>query len=171
MHGRAGLPLEAGHPHHVVQVRVCQPDRDRGDVERRDPVGDEIRLLPGVDDRAGAACLVHDDVAVLGELAVGDRNDLHDATEARSFSRSAATYFSTAIAAVVASPTAVVIWRGSWLRTSPAANRPGREGIMRDRKSKRLNSSHPVISYALFCLKKKKKNSLPSRQFHDRSTG
>src|SRR5256885_7379920 len=27
-----------------------------------------------------------------------------------------------------------------------------------DRKSTRLNSSHPVISYAVFCLEKKKKN-------------
>src|SRR5260221_4478231 len=29
--------------------------------------------------------------------------------------------------------------------------------IHRDRKSTRLNSSHTVISYAVFCLKKKKK--------------
>src|SRR5438132_7079426 len=29
----------------------------------------------------------------------------------------------------------------------------------RDRKSTRLNSSHTVISYAVFCLKKKKKTS------------
>src|SRR5438034_9731282 len=29
----------------------------------------------------------------------------------------------------------------------------------RDRKSTRLNSSHTVISYAVFCLKKKKKNT------------
>src|SRR2546429_6052579 len=29
----------------------------------------------------------------------------------------------------------------------------------RDRKSTRLNSSHGYISYAVFCLKKKKKNS------------
>src|SRR2546426_3949115 len=29
---------------------------------------------------------------------------------------------------------------------------------VRDRKSTRLNSSHLVISYAVFCLKKKKKN-------------
>src|SRR5690348_17822970 len=28
-----------------------------------------------------------------------------------------------------------------------------------DRKSTRLNSSHPSISYAVFCLKKKKKNT------------
>src|SRR5437588_4936821 len=28
---------------------------------------------------------------------------------------------------------------------------------LRDRKSTRLNSSHTVISYAVFCLKKKKK--------------
>src|SRR5256885_6578232 len=30
---------------------------------------------------------------------------------------------------------------------------------LRDRKSTRLNSSHLVISYAVFCLKKKKKRS------------
>src|SRR5256885_10463943 len=29
-------------------------------------------------------------------------------------------------------------------------------GLRRDRKSTRLNSSHLVISYAVFCLKKKK---------------
>src|SRR5256885_3764602 len=34
-----------------------------------------------------------------------------------------------------------------------------RLGIFRDRKSTRLNSSHLVISYAVFCLKKKKRNS------------
>src|SRR5690348_17900148 len=32
-----------------------------------------------------------------------------------------------------------------------------RTAIARDRKSTRLNSSHPSISYAVFCLKKKKK--------------
>src|SRR2546422_3037554 len=42
---------------------------------------------------------------------------------------------------------------------------PGREAAIRDdrnipldRKSTRLNSSHGYISYAVFCLKKKKKN-------------
>src|SRR5256885_13899942 len=33
------------------------------------------------------------------------------------------------------------------------------EGRRRDRKSTRLNSSHLVISYAVFCLKKKKTRS------------
>src|SRR5256885_4149235 len=33
-----------------------------------------------------------------------------------------------------------------------------RKSSSRDRKSTRLNSSHLVISYAVFCLKKKKKN-------------
>src|SRR3989454_1539324 len=33
----------------------------------------------------------------------------------------------------------------------------------RDRKSTRLNSSHLVISYAVFCLKKKKKNKNTER--------
>src|SRR5438477_6622232 len=37
-----------------------------------------------------------------------------------------------------------------------------------DRKSTRLNSSHMSISYAVFCLKKKKLTSLwPSQDFHD----
>src|SRR5437879_8139480 len=33
----------------------------------------------------------------------------------------------------------------------------------RDRKSTRLNSSHRCISYAVFCLKKKKKNTKENR--------
>src|SRR5438132_9594463 len=33
-----------------------------------------------------------------------------------------------------------------------------------DRKSTRLNSSHTVISYAVFCLKKKKKQKQPRRR-------
>src|SRR5690348_18096649 len=32
----------------------------------------------------------------------------------------------------------------------------GADALDRDRKSTRLNSSHPSISYAVFCLKKKK---------------
>src|SRR2546426_6581931 len=36
----------------------------------------------------------------------------------------------------------------------PCSTRPA----ARDRKSTRLNSSHLVISYAVFCLKKKKKD-------------
>src|SRR5688572_32375010 len=42
-----------------------------------------------------------------------------------------------------------------------AKARPGRHhvGVVgADRKSTRLNSSHSQISYAVFCLKKKKKN-------------
>src|SRR2546430_9180262 len=34
------------------------------------------------------------------------------------------------------------------------------ERLERDRKSTRLNSSHSQISYAVFCLKKKKQNQL-----------
>src|SRR5258708_18291329 len=34
--------------------------------------------------------------------------------------------------------------------------------LSRDRKSTRLNSSHQIISYAVFCLKKKKKNDHPT---------
>src|SRR6266481_7049383 len=39
------------------------------------------------------------------------------------------------------------------------------EGVERDRKSTRLNSSHSSISYAVFCLKKKKEQpALTPRQ-------
>src|SRR5256885_13266426 len=53
-------------------------------------------------------------------------------------------------------------------RPPPAGSQQGRDGrepcstkkrsIMADRKSTRLNSSHLVISYAVFCLKKKKQS-------------
>src|SRR5205085_12025598 len=46
-----------------------------------------------------------------------------------------------------------------------ARRRPGRVGALgplrrEDRKSTRLNSSHSQISYAVFCLKKKKQTQL-----------
>src|SRR5207244_4664086 len=43
-------------------------------------------------------------------------------------------------------------------RDSPSLFCPERQvfGEKRDRKSTRLNSSHQIISYAVFCLKKKK---------------
>src|SRR5256885_4250226 len=47
-------------------------------------------------------------------------------------------------------------WHGTWCccpNPTPAAFFSSR-----DRKSTRLNSSHLVISYAVFCLKKKKPN-------------
>src|SRR5256885_12777201 len=39
-----------------------------------------------------------------------------------------------------------------------------------DRKSTRLNSSHLVISYAVFCLKKKKKNNKGRSILNDQHT-
>src|SRR5256885_5725871 len=45
------------------------------------------------------------------------------------------------------------------IRMALCAARSTRGVAVRDRKSTRLNSSHLVISYAVFCLKKKKKNN------------
>src|SRR5688572_31333660 len=42
------------------------------------------------------------------------------------------------------------------LRAGRAARRRDEEAGLEDRKSTRLNSSHSQISYAVFCLKKKK---------------
>src|SRR5947199_9575356 len=44
---------------------------------------------------------------------------------------------------------------GGWSRSRSG---PSPSAPSRDRKSTRLNSSHLGISYAVFCLKKKKKN-------------
>src|SRR5256885_5524082 len=42
---------------------------------------------------------------------------------------------------------------------------PGQTQAAQDRKSTRLNSSHLVISYAVFCLKKKKNQSTTLKSF------
>src|SRR5438034_5295827 len=42
----------------------------------------------------------------------------------------------------------------------PPPGAPAGDGRGADRKSTRLNSSHTVISYAVFCLKKKKRENL-----------
>src|SRR5438132_9543591 len=64
--------------------------------------------------------------------------------------------------------------KGSTPLVATARNRPppdrhaSRVRSESDRKSTRLNSSHTVISYAVFCLKKKKnkKNNLYYHHFH-----
>src|SRR2546427_6866989 len=55
---------------------------------------------------------------------------------------------------------ALPIWREAGLRAGDrrALRRHHRAHERPDRKSTRLNSSHSQISYAVFCLKKKKKN-------------
>src|SRR2546426_7559870 len=47
---------------------------------------------------------------------------------------------------------------------------PHPEGEWADRKSTRLNSSHLVISYAVFCLKKKKKNKSEDIELQSRNS-
>src|SRR5256885_9335611 len=44
------------------------------------------------------------------------------------------------------------------------SSRRGLRGLHPDRKSTRLNSSHLVISYAVFCLKKKKQKEYTVKQ-------
>src|SRR2546429_4280203 len=54
-------------------------------------------------------------------------------------------------------PDAAASSRRARLRPTPASG-----GETTDRKSTRLNSSHGYISYAVFCLKKKKNEPHPS---------
>ena len=107
--GRRRFLSHAQDPHHVIQMRVRDPDRRGARARGGDLAQDQARFLARIDDGAFGRRLVDDEVTVLDERAVGDLHDSHEPTAAFSFSRSAARYFSTAIAAVVASPTAVVI--------------------------------------------------------------
>src|SRR5947207_9630010 len=51
----------------------------------------------------------------------------------------------------------IVIDRGGGCEIVDDGDNGGEIVVVEDRKSTRLNSSHTVISYAVFCLKKKKK--------------
>src|SRR5215203_6859028 len=56
------------------------------------------------------------------------------------------------------------LFRSRHRSSSPPAWLPRCRRSWRDRKSTRLNSSHANISYAVFCLKKKKQNIHPTYQ-------
>src|SRR5881296_1185206 len=169
----SSIGLEPWDAEDVVDVRVGEPNPDRPDALGLQLVSDQTGLLARVDNGTLARGFVDQEVAVLDELAVRDRYDLHSLTAWRAMrtncgsSRTAARYFSTAIAAVVASPTAVVIWRVSWLRTSPAAKRPGMEVIIRSSVTKYPPASclkWPSTSPALG-LNPMKMNTPPTRRF------
>src|SRR2546430_9652173 len=49
--------------------------------------------------------------------------------------------------------------QSSWTKWNQRYGRTPIPPLPKDRKSTRLNSSHSQISYAVFCLKKKNKNS------------
>src|SRR5258708_20189556 len=53
---------------------------------------------------------------------------------------------------------------GRILARPQVAKRAKEDRLQQDRKSTRLNSSHQIISYAVFCLKKKKKNKKTTQQ-------
>src|SRR6185312_7483198 len=114
----------------VIQMRVRDPDRTKGRAARFDHIQKLVRIGTGIDDDGIAGLLVDDEIRVLLERADGTRQNLHTAyppvatIRPTDESRSDARYFSAAIAAVVPSPAAVVTWRVSCDRTSPAANSP-----------------------------------------------
>src|SRR5260364_419249 len=58
-------------------------------------------------------------------------------------------------------------WNWTICRSSLPADAQRMDGSLRDRKSTRLNSRHQIISYAVFCLKKK--NIDQAREFAQQS--
>src|SRR5216683_2401795 len=124
------------HPEDMIDMRMREPDGHGLRVGFLDLMENQTGFFARIDDDAQTRLLVDDDIGVLGEHAIGDLDDLHFfalafALPSPCCSRNDLRYFSTAIAAVVASPTAVVICRVTWLRTSPAANSPAIDVIMR----------------------------------------
>src|SRR3989475_6007561 len=51
-------------------------------------------------------------------------------------------------------------------RAQPLVRDHDQDGVLADRESTRLNSSHSQISYAVFCLKKKKKKNTQHDSTH-----
>src|SRR3712207_8867996 len=82
---------------------------------------------------------------------------LHDALPILAFMTAGISGFSSRGARKIAStPCAIMEFTSATcFAADPAASV--------DRKSTRLNSSHANISYAVFCLKKKKKNAHPAQ--------
>src|SRR5437588_6619297 len=76
--------------------------------------------------------------------------------------------YTTLFRSVFSTGRSLVRWSVSPPRPSPldvdwpsgARGKTPRDAEGPDRKSTRLNSSHTVISYAVFCLKKKKKKNI-----------
>src|SRR5690349_23549414 len=76
--------------------------------------------------------------------------------------------YTTLFRSTITASLPVLAPRPSWLAPAQHGSRPGVAGSCceLDRKSTRLNSSHVEISYAVFCLKKKKKKD---SAIHDRN--
>src|SRR5688500_19811919 len=89
-----------------------------------------------------------------------DHLDLHSFPTRRSsdLAKSLSTRLSSAPLCVSSAPS----------NSSCSDRIPTRRQELLDRKSTRLNSSHLVISYAVFCLKKKKKELIRSMNLVDR---
>src|SRR5256885_3736128 len=59
-------------------------------------------------------------------------------------------------------PPRIEWFRGPLTKNEPAEFPKRAQSALADRKSTRLNSSHLVISYAVFCLKKKSQFAYPT---------
>src|SRR5438034_6669905 len=90
------------------------------------------------------------------KAAIGDKHVLTDRDELFVYEADALTIHKYLPSAVVIPGTAEEV--AAAVKILAAAEIPFTpRGAGTDRKSTRLNSSHTVISYAVFCLKKKKK--------------
>src|SRR5258708_23040777 len=63
----------------------------------------------------------------------------------------------------------IVLSDGEDAKPTAGFQRVIQRAVIQDRKSTRLNSSHQIISYAVFCLKKKNHSILRCSQTEDNS--
>src|SRR3712207_7158581 len=104
-------------------------------------------VVPGMVEGGGGRIL-----SILSNLINNPVVPYHDYTTAKS----ALLGFSRNLAAELGPHNITVNMVAGGLIDGTDASAPTTEEVRRDRKSTRLNSSHANISYAVFCLKKKK---------------
>src|SRR2546426_7689053 len=125
--------------------------KDGGERIEVDAMGRQIRLVQSTEPHPGAQVITTVDrrVQEVAEKAMEGKAGAIVVMDPRNGD----------VLAMVSTPSFEIdrftgtIDRNAWLRVIQDPNFP----LPRDRKSTRLNSSHLVISYAVFCLKKKKK--------------
>src|SRR5690348_11434975 len=100
-------------------------------------------------------------VAQGAQVVFGDVLDDKGAALATEFDEKSCRYIHHDVTSEAGWAAAVALAADAFGRLDVLVNNAGALTFARiDRKSTRLNSSHPSISYAVFCLKKKKKHNI-----------
>src|SRR5690625_3685074 len=129
------------------------------------PMSEVLQLQRASFHRDGppSAAVRRDRIDRFTHAVVSNTDELVEAISADFGTRPAVTTLVTDIVTLAQEAEMLRASVGKWMKPTYPAGRIGgtlmRAAGIRDRKSTRLNSSHVAISYAVFCLKKKKRES------------